>query len=216
MSLSGKSHVWFIVVGLAAAPIASCSNAPGRVEAPSIDARGSANQALELYDADGDGFLAAEELDKVPGLKAALATLDTDHDGKVSAAEIADRIRSWQGSQIGIARVLCSVTMDGRPLADATVTFEPETFLGSEIQAGSGPTDTIGAAYPRIPKDKRPTPDTPPGLQLGFYRVKVSKLVNGKESIPAIYNEHTTLGQQIAPDDPALIKQKIEFKLKSQ
>jgi hypothetical protein len=66
-----------------------------------------------------------------------------------------------------------------------------------------------------IPKDQRPTPDTPPGLQLGFYKVRISKQVGGKESIPAIYNSETTLGQQISPDDPALLKQNLRFDLKS-
>jgi hypothetical protein len=45
--------------------------------------------------------------------------------------------------------------------------------------------------------------------------VKVSKTVNGKETIPAIYNAETILGQQIAPDDPAFTNQRIKLDLKS-
>ncbi len=206
---------WLISL-LAVMPLfASCSSGPSRIEPPSISASGSAQQAMKLYDTDGDGFLAETELEAVPGLKAAIATLDTDKDSKVSAEEIAERIRTWQSSQIGVARVLCSVTLNGQPLGDATVTFEPESFLGDQIQPGDGVTDAYGAAYPRIPKDKRPLPDMPPGLQLGFYRVKVSKPVGGKETIPAMYNTETTLGQQIAPDDPIMMSHKIQFKLKS-
>ena len=200
---------------LLAFPLASCSRGPAPVRQPSIDATAAGKAAMEQYDTDGDGKVAGEELDAVPGLKSAMATVDTDNDEKVSDGEIVERIRTWQGSQIGVARVLCSVTMDGQPLAEATVTFEPESFLGDEIQAGSGVTDALGIAYPRIPKEKRPVPDMPPGLQLGFYRVRVSKLVNGQETIPAIYNTKTILGQQIAPDDPALMSHKIQLNLKS-
>ena len=202
-------------MALVAVLLSSCAGGPDAVRPPSINAHAAADQALEMYDTNHDGFLAGDELNRVPGLKSAMATLDTDHDEKVSAGEIEERIRTWQGSQIGVARVLCSVTMDGHPLAEATVTFEPESFLGDEIQAGSGVTDALGVAYPRIPKEKRPVPDMPPGLQLGFYRVRVSKTVNGQETIPAIYNTETTLGQQIAPDDPALMSHKIQLNLKS-
>jgi hypothetical protein len=192
-----------------------CNYGPSRIEAPSISPAGAADAAMEMHDADGDGFLAGEELDKVPGVKAAMQTVDTNGDSKVSAGEIAERIRAWQASQIGVATIMCVVTMDGRPLEGATVTFEPESFLGDEIQAGSGKTDYTGSAYPRIPKEKRPVPDMPGGLQLGFYRVEVSKMANGKETIPGIYNSETTLGQQIAPDDPAFANQRIRLELTS-
>ena len=35
---------------------------------------------------------------------------------------------------------------------------------------------------------------------MGFYRVRISKQVNGKEAIPARYNTSTTLGIEVAPD----------------
>jgi hypothetical protein len=195
--------------------VASCSYGPAPVRPPAIDAVDAGSLAMEQYDADDDGFLAGDELDQVPGLKAAMETLDVDKDGKVTEDEIAARIHVWQSSRIGVAAVLCVVTMNGQPLARATVTFEPESFLGEELQTASGVTDDFGNAYPTIPKHERPTPDMPPGLRLGFYRVKVSKTVNGKEMIPAIYNAETTLGQQIAPDDPALLRHKIVLNLKS-
>src|SRR5262249_972552 len=110
----------------------------------------------------------------------------------------------------------CLLRMDGHPLAGATISFEPESFLGDTIQAADGTTDFTGAAYPRIPKEKRPVADMPGGMQLGFYRIRVSKLTAGKETIPAKYNTDTTLGKQISPDDPALLKQKIVLDLKSQ
>jgi len=170
---------------------------------------------MEMYDANSDGYLDGGELDKVPSLKASLETLDTDKDGKVSADEIEARIEAWQATRIGIAGVLFILKLDGKPLTGAKLELEPEAFLEGAIQAGDGVSDFTGSVYPRIPKEKRPTPDTPGGMQLGFYRVRVSKMVNGKETIPAIYNSATTLGQQIAPDDPAVLKQKILIDLKS-
>jgi hypothetical protein len=204
------------VVALIALSITSCNRGPARVLPPAISASGAASQALELYDTDGDGYMAAAELDKAPGLKAAMETVDTDKDGKVSADEIEQRIEAWQATRIGVATIMCLLRMDGQPLVGADITFEPENFLGDAIQPAIGTSDFAGAAYPRIPKEKRPMADMPGGMQLGFYRIRVSKPANGKETIPAKYNTATTLGQQISPDDPTIQKQqKIVLDLKS-
>ena len=191
----------------------SCGGGPTPIRPPAIDASDAGYAAMELYDTNGDGKVVGDELDKAPGLKAAMATLDADQDGKVAAEEIAARIHSWQASEIGVAAIYCTVNMDGQPLVGATVTFEPESFLGDGLQAGISTTDDFGGAYPTIPKEERPMADMPPGLRLGFYRVKVSKKVNGKETIPAVYNTKTILGQEVAPDDPAIINRKIRFDL---
>lgn len=213
---SRRRRTTWAILALVALATASCTGGPSRIQPPSISAGGAASEAMQLYDADGDGYLAGAELDKVPGLKAAIETLDTDKDGKVSYDEIKARIETWQATRVGVATIACIAKMDGQPLADAEITFEPESFLGNAIQAGVGTTDWTGTAYPRIPKEKRPVADMPGGLQLGFYRVKVSKVVNGKETIPAKYNAETTLGQQIAPDDPALAtRQRVTLDLKS-
>jgi len=194
----------------------ACNSGPSHIRPPSVSASGAADEAMELYDADADGFLAGPELDKVPGLKAAMDTLDADSDGKVSGDEIAARIEACQASGIGVALVLCTVKMDGQPLAGATVTFEPESFLGDAVLAGDGVTEITGMVKPRIPKEKRPVSDMPGGLQPGFYRIKVSKQVNGKETVPAMYNTESTLGQQIAVDDPAVTTGRLLLNLKSQ
>src|SRR5688500_9351038 len=91
-----------------------CSSGPSRIQPPSIDADDAASQAMELYDKDGDGAIAAAELDAAPGLKAAMATLDTSKDGSVQEEEITARIESWQASGVGIVSLNCTVTMDGR------------------------------------------------------------------------------------------------------
>jgi hypothetical protein len=192
-----------------------CGGGPSRILPPHIDADDSAEQAMEMYDTDGDGLLSAAELEAVPGLKAAMETLDTDKDGKASELEIAERIRFWQASKGGVTSTNCHVFMDGKPLEGATVTFDPESFLGEEIQAAVGTTNFRGAAGPSIPKENRPIADMPPGMQLGTYRVRISKLVDGEETVPAKYNAETTLGQQVSTDDPAIVGRRVIFKLQS-
>ncbi|MEX2309025.1 MAG: hypothetical protein WD738_15600 [Pirellulales bacterium] len=215
MSRSRSTNIiGFTIPMLLGVLIASCAYGPSRIEPPSISPRGAAGQAMEMHDADGDGFIAGQELDKVPGLKAAMETVDTDKDQKITADEIAERVRAWQATRVGVTAVMCTVTVDGQPLAGATVTFEPESFLGDGFQPAVSPTDEYGQAYPSIPKEKRALPDMPPGMPLGFYRVKISKIVKGKEMIPAVYNSETLLGQQIAPDDPAVLRHDIRFELK--
>ena len=197
------------------AALAGCSGGPSRVTAPSISASGAASEAMTAYDKDGDGFIAGAELDAASGLKAAMATLDLDKDGKVSEDEISQRIEAWQATGLGILSASCRVTMDGKPVDGATVTFEPESFLGDALKAGVGTTYSGGMANISIPKDNRPSPDYPPGLQFGFFKVKVSKQANGAETIPAKYNTESILGQQISNDDPAIKSQLIKFDLTS-
>jgi hypothetical protein len=170
---------------------------------------------MEQYDRDGDGAIAGAELDAAPSLKAAMETLDANKDGAVQEAEIVQRIESWQVNQAGITTASCSVTLDGRPLPGAKIAFEPEPFLGDEVKAAFGETSPLGATMPTIPKADRPTPDTPAGIQYGFYRVRISKKDGDRETLPAKYNTESILGQQVAGDDPAMIRQDLRFDLKS-
>jgi hypothetical protein len=146
-------------------------------------------------------------------LKAATEMLDTDGDGQVSASEIAERIRTWQTTKAGLISFLCRVTLNGQPLEGATVTFEPESFLGNDMQTAIAVTGSNGFGSPSIPKENRPSPTTPSGLQLGFYRIRISKLVNGEETIAAKYNTETTLGLQATGDDPAVVGRRVRFNL---
>ena len=196
--------------------LSGCSRGgPKRLIPPRINAGNAAEQAMEMYDQDGDGFIAGEELEAAPALNAAMSTLDTDNDGEVSESEIIERIRVWQGTAAALAGITCVVTMDGRPLEAANVTFEPEAFLGDELRTAIAYTDAFGEFSPSVPKKDRLSPDMPYGLSLGFYKVRFSKEVNGKETIPAIYNTETILGQQVSPDDPVIVSPKKVFRLKS-
>ncbi len=133
--------------------------------------------------------------------------VDTDHDGKVSADEIAARIQSWADSRIGRLPVTCLVTHNGKPLAGAKVVFVPEKFLGGTIQSGSGTTSARGYAAISCPYAADPKVV---GLSPGFYRVEITK---EGEKIPAKYNAETTLGAEAASGSQAEQKG-LKFELK--
>ena len=52
-------------------------------------------------------------------------------------------------------------------------------------------------------------------MHLGLYKVRISKIVNGKETIPSRYNADTIFGQEVAFDDPAMLHMNMHFALKS-
>jgi hypothetical protein len=95
------------------------------------------------------------------------------------------------------------------------VTFEPEAFLGDQIKKAVGVTTMYGDAMPTISPEDRPDPKMPGGVHLGLYKVRISKIVNGKEAVPAHYNQETTLGQEVSYDDPAVMNRNMKFTLTS-
>ncbi len=128
----------------------SCSYGPSPVRPPSINASRAGGEAMEMYDTNGDGVATGAELDKAPALKAAMARLDANSDGGVSADEVTVRVEAWQAMRTGLASVRCHVTLDGQPLVGANVVFEPEAFLGEEIKTAAGKTNQFGDAAPRF------------------------------------------------------------------
>lgn len=188
-----------------------CSRGPRAIQPPDIDAATAAATAMADFDADLDGSLDAEELNAVPGLLAGLAMFDTNSDKRIQRTEIEARVNAWQAA--GLMTIRCDVSWRGKPLEGATVTYVPEAFLGEDIQTAVGNTNQFGTAYMSIPKENRPTVDAPGGVQLGVYRVRISKLADGVETIPARYNGETILGQEISYDDPG-VQSGIRYELK--
>jgi len=172
--------------------LVGCGNSPPPRVVPDVPDAAAAGKAMELYDTNQDGFLDAKELEKAPGLKAALKQVDTDHDGKISKQEIEDRIKNWADSRAGRIPVRCRVTRNQQALAGAKVVFVPEPFLGGTLQSGSGTTDAMGNANIASPYA---ADSSIQGLSPGFYRVEITK---DGEKIPAKYNTETTLGTEIS------------------
>ncbi|MEN6450865.1 MAG: hypothetical protein ABFC96_10265 [Thermoguttaceae bacterium] len=166
---------------------------PRRILPPPIDAVAAGKKAIELYDENKDGKLSGAELDKCPGLKAALARVDPSGAGEVTAAMITKRIQAWQASHLGRMAFACWVTRNGQPLKDAVVTFVPEKFLGDQMQTATGMTSEPGRAMISVPVSG----SEPQGLPPGFYRVEITK---PGDSIPAKYNSETIFGQEVAID----------------
>ncbi len=184
------------LLSLVALLLATCSgcfsSGPPREIGPSFDPNAIGAAAVKEYDTNGDGAISGPELDNVPGILKALAHYDNNGDKRVTADTIAARIGQWQDSQVQLTTISCNVLLDDQPLKDATVTYDPEKFMGSEVPPATGKTSAAGTAVPQIP-DKH-------GIRLGIYKVRISKLgPDGKEMIPARYNTDTTLGDEVAP-----------------
>jgi hypothetical protein len=169
---------------------AGCSNQPARFIPPSIDPTAAGQAALELYDTNHDGAITGAELDQCPGIKSALPKYDAGG-GKVTAGSIAARIRQWQESKIGSMGLNVIVSLDGQELEGATIMFDPEKFLGPDVLQAGGISGPHGMTPIRM-KEK-------PGVQLGLYKVRVSKVVGDRETIPAKFNTATTLGIEVSP-----------------
>ncbi len=164
---------------------------PPSVAAPDFRPGKIASSALEMYDKDADGVLTKSELEAAPGLLDGMRTVDTDNDGKMSEAEIAGRMDALVQSGNACQTVFCQFMRGNRPVVDAEITLEPEPFMGDVIVAATGTTDNAGRAEINCPA-------TPLGVQPGFYRVRVSKLDGGSETIPEKYNKATVLGAEVS------------------
>jgi hypothetical protein len=163
---------------------AGCDFGPKRVRPPAINAAAAGAAAVRQYDANGDGKISGNELDKCPSLRSCAAVLDPK--GKEITAEmIQSLIEQWAQTKIGRRPGSCVVLHNGKPLADATVTFVPEDFLGSNVPRAKGRINAKGQAAMTV-EDGGPT-----GIPMGFYRVEV---VKDGENIPAKYNTDTELG----------------------
>ena len=154
MPYSVRTGAYFLL--LTSLSLAGCGDSvPPRV-VPDLPDPSAPRKAIELYDANHDGFLDAHELEAAPGLKAAWKQLDAGHRGKISEQEIADRLKDWAESRIGRLQVTCRVTHDGKPLPGVIVVFVPEKFLGGTIKSGSGTTFENGLRHDFLSLPGRP------------------------------------------------------------
>lgn len=183
---------------LAVVPIALAGCNKPVVDTPKYDPAAMAKEAMATADANSDGKIAAEELEKSPGLKAMLPQADADHNATLSEAEIAERIKKYGDSAMALVPFKCQVLLDGHPLADAKVTLTPEKFLASVVEPAEGTTNKEGYAVLSVAKLSGKGLS---GVRYGAYRIEISKKDGaGKETLPAKFNTETTLGQEVASD----------------
>ena len=146
-----------------------------------------------------------------PRFGALLATVkkhDAGHADSLTAEDIAARVDAWKQSGGVLFSGRTKVTLDGKPLEGALVTWEPEPYLGPAYHPLSGTTNKNGYAY------LSPALEDFQGIYVGLYTVRISKKVQGKETIPACYNEKSTLGREVAVDVPDA-EHLFDFNLKS-
>jgi hypothetical protein len=158
-----------------------------------------ASAAVQQYDQDGDGALSTVELAKCPGILKAMALYDKNSDGKVTADEIADRFNLWLEHKTAYMTVSCNVLLDGKRLDGGTVEFVPEEFFGDALHPASGEIQD-GHAIVFVDASLLP-PDLADvqGVHPGIYKVKIT---HPTIQVPAKYNTETTLGQEVALDNP--------------
>lgn len=193
------------LLALLLSPLLSCGDS-GTIKKLDIDPEASSAKAFELLDKNADHLLDDEELLIAPGLAEGKSRADTDSDGKISVGELATRIQSWKESTVRLVCPDLEVRLKGRLLPNATIMFEPEPFLVDWLEPLTSTTDELGRCSPRISRELH-------GIYMGYYRVKVSKNVGGKERIPKEYNEQTQVGVEFCTDRPVEEYQLIEIQL---
>jgi hypothetical protein len=197
---------YLLVLAMLAVSV-GCPHTPARIYPPSINASAAGAKAIEMYDANKDGKLSGAELDKCPGLKAAVSKVDPGNEG-VTADAITNRIKAWQNSRLGRMSLACTVTRNGKGFEGAEVKFVPEKFLGDSMIVATGKTDQNGMVMISVPPSGQR--EDPPGVPPGFYRVEIPK---PGLNVPPKYNTETTLGQEVA-NDAVGIMEGIRFDLK--
>ena len=186
-----------------------CNGQPAGPAAPPFDPAASGRRAIADYDIDDDGMISSDEAQACPSLAAAFQRVDTNSDGALSEDEIVSRVSHLLNAPVRIVSGSAHVTLDGQPLIGATVTLEPEPFMGDAFKTLSAVTDERGdASLSGHSKDF-------PGIYLGFYRVRVSKQVEGKELLAPKYNRESVLGYEAA-DDTEETAMNINFDLSSE
>ena len=183
-----------------------CFGGPPPVEIPAWNPPEQAAKAMTLYDKNADGQIAPDELS--PGLKSALGSIDTDKNGSISEQELVDRIQAFADTKLGLIGVQGTARYAGRPLAGATITYEPEPFLAGVIKPAKATVGKDGFFSLRTEGEQFDA------TQPGIYLVRVSKPSDsGRETLPAKFNEETELGADVGREETTENRGAGEFDL---
>lgn len=191
--------------------LSGCGQTPARLTQTTFNARTAAADAISSCDKNSDGKLDENELNTIPAIKNDLPQFDKDNNKSIEANEIAERLEQSQALKVALVPCSFVVKLDGKPLADAEVTLEPESCLASTLQPCIGKTDSTGRVSPcKVASDGDDNNAGLTGVPPGLYKLKIThpKL----EKLPQ-YHSDTHLGLHVAPDNPNLMM--LEFALTS-
>lgn len=184
-------HVAGTLLAMLSLSAVGCGNQPVPPAAPLMNAAAAALQAMSMYDHNNDGVLGQEELKLSPALSTTAGTIDQDENGKLSQDEIQRHLSNLFNTNTILVDAMTEISLNNRPLAGATITLEPEPFLGNAFSTVTAVTDRAGMA------GFTGHDPTHPGVYLGLYTVRVSKIENGRELIPEKYNRASELGLEV-------------------
>jgi hypothetical protein len=171
--------------------VCGCVDRPSRVQAPSWDPSGFADEVIEKLDTSGDGQIDSTELAAAPGLAFGAKAIDTNSDGQLSRDELVERFQSYVKLRIGLTSKEIRFLYKGRPLAGAEVRLVPEFFLEDLLQPATGTTNEGGSVIPEIENNELRTPL----MQSGYYRVEIT---SPHVTLPPQFNTATTVGVEVA------------------
>jgi len=197
MMIRVSFRTWILLAAIGWAVTAGCANAPKPPPRFQLDPQQAAQEALTLYDKKGDGTLDLKELEASPPLLDLLRNLQAKspgHPDSLTTADIAGRLEEWRKDPATLLPGMAMVSLDDKPLQGAIVTYKPEPFLGASFHSHQGQTNAAGMVQ------LTPEFEGYPGIYVGLYRICISKMVNGKETLPARYNTETELGREVAHD----------------
>jgi hypothetical protein len=146
---------------------AGCAQAPPRVALPDYDPAAIAKGVLAEFDKNQDGQLSGAEVQDLR----MLMRHDSSNDAALSSDEIRAVAQRWIDDRVGRCELSSRVTLDGRPLTGATVTYLPLPALGEVVPAGTGTTGENGIAIIAASVDGAPARS---GMPCGMYRVKIT------------------------------------------
>jgi EF hand len=200
-------HSWFgVIIGLSVLGCDSSNTHPREASVPKYDSEAIVQAAMAEFDKNKDGVLDGSELNSCPALQSSFQAIDTDRDRKLSQNELRARFERYAASTTGSVGVTCIIQYDGQSLADATVTFVPESCMGSVLKTAMAKTDARGTCGEFQIEGK-----TFRGLAAGLYRIQITK---DGVAIPSKYNVQTILGREVI-DDPRAGQLSIELNLTS-
>lgn len=161
---------------------------------PKVNPAAAAEQAISLYDSDGDGKISKEEakktaLDPEKGW-------DANGDGSIDQAEIENRLTTYEAMKPGLQmNISCRVLHKRKPLEGAEVVYEPEAFLGGSTPKASGTSNAEGVVGL---VSEELSDATLQGVYTGLYLVRIT---HPTVEIPAKYNTETELFVELSPMD---------------